>query len=212
MPIDDVSTGGAVLLVFGAGGHGRVVADAAVASGRWSMVVASDRDPGRCAGELLAGVAMQSLDVAVVAEGPLHVAIGDNTARERESGVLGQHRLVTVVHPRAILSAHAEIAGGCFVAAQAVLAPGACLGRGVVVNHGAVVDHDVTVGAFSHIAPTAVLGGGAQLGERVLVGSGAVVQAGRRVANDVTIGAGAVVCVDIVEAGTYVGIPARRIR
>ena len=200
------------LLIVGAGGHGRVVADAAVAAGRWQQVSACDRDPTRCSGELLAGVVLQPAAVAMTAATAVHVAIGDASARAREVAALPPGVLATVIHPQASVSPHARVAPGCFVAAQAVVAPGASLGVAVIVNHGSVVDHDVSVGEFSHIAPLAVLGGGVQLGRRVLIGSGAGVLPGLRVGDDVVIGAGAMVVDDLPEAGVYAGVPARRLK
>ena len=91
-------------------------------------------------------------------------------------------------------------------------APGARVGRGVIVNHGAVVDHDVVLGAFCHVAPNATLGGGVHIGRRVLVGAGAVVLPGITIADDVVIGAGAVASAPLLEAGTYAGVPARKIQ
>jgi sugar O-acyltransferase (sialic acid O-acetyltransferase NeuD family) len=200
------------LLIFGAGGHGRVVADAALAAGQWLRVLASDRDPARCSGELLAGVALLPAYAATAAAGAVHVAIGDGASRAREVAALPAALLASVVHPRASVSRHARLGAGCFVAAQAVVGPNASLGVSVIVNHGAVVDHDVSVGDFSHVAPLAALGGGARLGRRVLVGSGASVLPGVRVGDDVVIGAGAVVAGDLPDAGTYAGVPARRMK
>lgn len=200
------------LLIFGAGGHGRVVADAALAAGQWLRVLASDRDPARCSGELLAGVPLLPAYAATAAAGAIHVAIGNGANRANEVATLPAGLLASVVHPLASVSRHASVGPGCFVAAQAVVGPKATLGVSVIVNHGAVVDHDVAVGDFSHVAPLAALGGGARLGRRVLVGSGACVLPGVRVGDDVVIGAGAVVAVDLAEAGTYAGVPARRIK
>lgn len=200
------------LLIFGAGGHGRVVADAALRAGRWASVAASDRDPSRCEGELIPGVIALPVEVAMAAKPAVHLAIGNPVHRQKEAQAFSGQLLATVVHPQASVSSGARIADGCFVAAQAVIAPGAALGRSVIVNHGAVVDHDVDVGEFSHIAPRAALGGGAQVGRRVLIGSGASVLPGVRIGDDVVIGAGAVVCQSVPEAGTYVGVPARRIK
>jgi sugar O-acyltransferase (sialic acid O-acetyltransferase NeuD family) len=200
------------LLIFGAGGHGRVVADAALAAGQWLRVLASDRDPSRCTGELLTGVALLPAYAATATAGAVHVAIGDGAARAREVAALPAGLLATVVHPKASVSRHAHVAPGCFIAAQAVVGPHATLGASVIVNHGAVVDHDVTGGDFSHVAPLAALGGGAKLGRRVLVGSGASVLPGVRVCDDVVIGAGAVVAGDLAEPGTYAGVPARRLK
>lgn len=200
------------LLIFGAGGHGRVVADAAVALGRWPGIVASDRDPARCSGELLPGVRLLPAEPALIAQlDAVHVAIGNARSREKEAAVLGASRLVGIVHPRASVSAHAHVGQGCFVAALAVLAPGARLGDCVIVNHGAVVDHDAVVGDFSHIAPNATLGGYASVGRRVLIGAGATVLPHVAVGDDVVVGAGAVVCEALTQPGIYAGVPARRL-
>lgn len=200
------------LLVFGGGGHGRVVADAALLSGAWSSLLASDRNPARCQEALLPGVPSYEAEAAAERVAQVHVAIGDNRSREREARAWGLERLVAVLHPRAAVSPWATVGAGSFVAAQAVLAPGARVALGVIVNHGAVVDHDAAVGNFSHIAPQAALGGFVQIGARVLIGAGAVVLPGVRIADDVVVGAGAVVRHDIETPGTYAGVPARRVK
>lgn len=199
------------LLVFGAGGHGRVVADAALAQGRWARVRVADRDPARTGESLLPGMPVEAAGQAIAASTEVHVAIGSAAAREREAQAIGLP-LVTVVHPEASVSAHADIGEGSFVAARAVVAPGARLGRCVIVNHGAVVDHDVRVGDFTHIAPLVALGGNVQVGERVLVGAGATVLPGVRIGNDIVVGAGAVVREHLEAPGVYAGVPARRVR
>jgi sugar O-acyltransferase (sialic acid O-acetyltransferase NeuD family) len=200
------------LLIFGAGGHGRVVADAALLTGNWLRMLASDRDPARCSGDLVPGVRLLSPHEASAAASAVHVAIGNATSREREVAQFPAGMLATVAHPGASISGLAQLAPGCFVAARAVVAPGASLGTAVIVNHGAVVDHDVTVGDFSHIAPLVALGGGVQVGRRVLVGSGCSVLPGLRIGDDVVIGAGSVVADHLPEPGVYAGVPARRLK
>lgn len=238
MPASSVPT----LLIFGAGGHGRVVADAALAQGRWARVRVTDRDAARVGEVLWAGLVVEAVDEAIAGSTEVHVAIGSAVAREKEARALAvgfdaalSHRhpttsdggfrrvavstanptalpFATVIHPHATASSHAHIGPGCFVAAQAVVAPGARLGVSVIVNHGAVIDHDAQVGDFSHVAPLAALGGGVQVGRRVLVGAGAALLPGVRIADDVVIGAGAVVRDTIEQAGVYAGVPARRVR
>jgi sugar O-acyltransferase (sialic acid O-acetyltransferase NeuD family) len=199
------------LLIVGAGGHGRVVADAALCTGLWSEIVASDRDPLRTAGLLIPGVILMPIAGAAGGRVAVHVAVGNAADREKEAMAFAA-ALATVVHPKAAVSGHTQVSAGCFIAAQAVIAPNARLGRCVIVNHGAVIDHDATVGDYSHIGPLSALGGGARIGRRVLVGAGARVLPGVSVADDALVGAGAVVCDDLPEAGTYVGVPARRIK
>ena len=200
------------LLVLGAGGHGRVVADAALRQGGWHEVSATDRDGACCSGELLPGVRLGVLEVMLPQASAVHIAIGNAQSRETEARAIGMERLAAVVHPDATLSPHAQLGAGCFLAARAVVAPRANLGACVIVNHGAVVDHDVQVGDFCHIAPNAALGGDVRLGKRVLVGSGASVLPGVSICDDAVIGAGSVVLADIAEPGAYAGSPARRIR
>ncbi|MDO9403331.1 MAG: acetyltransferase [Polaromonas sp.] len=203
------------LLIFGAGGHGRVVADAALLQRAWAQISASDRDADRCRGDLLPGVALHPMGVLHDTTGPgvdVHVAIGGNLARQEEALAMGPARQVSVVHPAALVSPFSNVAPGCFIAAGAVLGPGAQLEAGAILNHGAVVDHDCRIGAYTHIAPNATLGGGVTVGQRVLVGAGAVVLPLVVIGDDITVGAGSVVRTDLTEAGTYAGIPARRIR
>ena len=200
-----------ILLVLGAGGHGRVAADAAQAQRGWARVRATDRDPARTGEALLPGLHVEALDTAVAGSTAVHVAIGSAAAREREARATGLP-LATVIHPHACVSPYAEVGEGSFIAARAVVAPGARLGRCVIVNHGAVVDHDVQVGAFTHVAPLAALGGNAHIGERVLVGAGAAVLPGVRIGDDIVVGAGAVVREHLEAPGIYAGVPARRVR
>ncbi len=198
-------------MIFGAGGHGRVVADAAICTGAWATILASDRNVAVCLGELLPGVQLQSPDKLPPPDIPVHIAIGNNLARQEEADSWGHDRLVSVVHPSSSVSRFSSIGAGCFVGAGAVVGPGARLGPGVIVNHGAVIDHDVQAGGFSHIAPNAVLGGQVRIGMRVLIGASAIVLPLKVIGDDVTVGAGAVVNRDLLEPGVYVGVPARKI-
>jgi sugar O-acyltransferase (sialic acid O-acetyltransferase NeuD family) len=202
----------ATLLILGAGGHGRVAADAAMAQGLWSAISATDRDAARCQGELLPGVPLALAEAALQQAEMIHVAIGDADARRSEAQAVGLHRLATVAHPRACASPHARVGSGCLLAAQSVVGPGARLGLCVIVNHGAVVDHDCDVGDFSHVAPAATLGGRVRVGAAVLIGAGASVLPGLSICSGAVIGAGSVVHRDVTRPGVYAGVPARRIK
>ncbi len=209
------------LYIHGCGGHGKVVADAALMcrmDSGWAGVVATDDRPA-AHDYLLPDVSVLSTAVVrnALRDNPhsrFHVAVGDNATRQalvlRYLGELSANQAATVRHAKASVSALASLGVACFVASGAVVAVGSTLGIGVIVNHLAVVDHGCQIGDFCHIAPCAALGGDVRLGQRVLVGAGAVVLAGLRVADDCVIGAGAVVTRDLIEPGAYVGIPARR--
>ncbi len=206
------------ICLHGFGGHGKVVADAALVGGS-RVFVTDDAAPTR--EFLFDGVAQVERADAQrqLFDDPKstwHVSIGANAARmrvfDRYALEFGMNRSASVIHPRASVSPHAQIGSGVFVASGAVVAPSAQLGAGVIVNHLAVVDHDCVVGAGAHIAPRASLGGGVVVGRSVLVGAGAVLLPGVRVADGCVIGAGAVLTSDALSAGVYVGVPARKIK
>lgn len=177
------------LLILGAGGHGRAVAEAALLSGQWQAVCfLDDRWPGLSE---LYGIAVvgKSDDLAAHAgAGSAAIAaVGNNALRERWSQLIEAAGLplATVIHPRAFVSADAEVGSGVAVMAMAMVGVGAVLGQGAIVNANAAVDHDVVLGDFAH------LGVGVQLAGGVRVGARAWLQAGCCAGYHVVVEAGA---------------------
>ena len=74
------------------------------------------------------------------------------------------------------------------------------------------MEHDNHIGSFAHISVGARLGGTVSVGNHTWVGIGAAISNNISICDHCTIGAGAVVICDIKESGTYVGIPARKIK
>lgn len=203
------------ILLYGAGGHGKVVLDALLQSvDGLSGLLVIDGDPDLRGKDLLGFPVAMPEECASISRRRFHVAIGRNNVRGMvHEQLVGQgHEAMAVVHPEAVVSRFARVDSGAFLAARSILGPGASVGRGVIVNHGAVVDHDCMVGAFSHVAPNATLGGSVRVGRGVLIGAGAVVLPGVSVGEGATIGAGAVVTTDVVAFSTVVGVPGRVIK
>ncbi|MBN2196537.1 MAG: acetyltransferase [Polyangiaceae bacterium] len=204
------------VVVYGAGGHGKVVADIAVALG---LPVTGFLDDGKAPGAVvLDSPATGPLTIlggsGWLAERPgqsVALGIGDNETREclAERCVGRGHPLATLVHPSAVVSAFATIGAGSVVMANAVLNPAAVVGRGCIINTAAVIEHDVIVGDFAHVSPNATLAGGAGLGARSHLGSGAVVIPLVQIGARCTIGAGAVVIRAVPNGTKAVGVPAR---
>ncbi len=200
------------ILVFGAGGHAKVVVDAILASGPAELVIVDDAS--RTAGRLLLGIPICVLSDSIGNCTRFHVAIGDNGTRQRKSAeiVVAGLRPFTVVHTEARVSPSATVGEGAFLAACCVLGPDVAVETGVVINHGAVVDHDCAVGEFAHVAPNVTLGGGVMVGRLTMVGAGATVLPGVRIGERCVVGAGAVVRRDVADGATVVGVPAREVR
>jgi sugar O-acyltransferase (sialic acid O-acetyltransferase NeuD family) len=195
-------------VIIGAGGHGKVVADALIASGCVADLCFAD-DVASMKGQHAIGIPVAgSLQDVLNADAYVHVAIGSNAIRQKILRSLIAYKCFSVVHPNAIVSNWAQYGPGTFIAAMAVIGPDAKLGQGVIVNHAAVVDHDCEVGDFAHIAPGATLAGGVHVGAGVLIGAGARVLPGVCVGAGAVIGAGAVVTKDVLPGFLVSGVPA----
>jgi sugar O-acyltransferase (sialic acid O-acetyltransferase NeuD family) len=203
------------LVVFGSGGHAKVVLDAVLAQTPGREVIVLDDQPDAAGKSILKLEVSGSRDLLTeLGEAPIVPAIGNNLARSELMSWLQQngHRLEAVIHPATTVAASADIQPGAFLAAGAIVNAEASIGAGAIVNTGATVDHDCIIGESAHIAPVANLCGGVRIGARTLVGVGASISPGVTVCEDAIIGAGAVVVRDITEKGTYVGNPAHRLQ
>jgi len=198
--------------IYGAGGHGKVVLDAAQGLGLAAVPV-DDALPERGGIDRLGVSCSRYTDRLAEEIGKGHVAIGNNRTRRHIVEKLRSLRvdLITVVHAKAVSSPHARLGSGIFVAAGVIVGPDAEVGDGVILNHGAIVDHDCRIGDWAHIAPNATLGGGVEIGDSVLVGSGAVILPGVKVGSGAVIGSGAVVTRNVNESDCVVGVPAQRV-
>jgi len=196
------------ILLYGAGGHGKVVLDAISRLGLRAVIADDDMDKKS---RNLMGIPIITMDnVNHDDMKTVHVAIGDNDTREMVVQKLLNSGWVleTVIHPLAVISEHSEIKRGTFLAASVIVGPDTEIGQCTIVNHGAVIDHDCIIGDFCHIAPNSTLGGAVVIGDSVLIGSGAVILPGVCVGDGAIVGAGAVVTCDIESGKVVVGIPA----
>ncbi len=203
----------APLLILGAGGQGKVAGDTAAQAGEQHIVFADDHWPAVQTCSIWPVVGPASLPMLRSHTDRLHIALGDGAQRERfanEALSLG-FTLITLKHPSAVVSPHAQIAAGCYLGPLCCVNIDAALGLCAFVNTSASVDHDCRIGAFTHIAPGAHLAGGVQVGTRSWVGLGACVRGGISIGDDVLVGAGAAVVSDVADGLTVTGVPARAV-
>lgn len=156
------------VLIVGAGGHGRSVAEAILLGGTYRLAGFLD-DSWPNAKEVWGYPVLGKvgdLDTCGERARLAIVAIGNNATRERlHARILAAgFELVTVIHPRAIVSPRATLGAGCAVMAGAVIGTEAVLGEGVIVNCGAIADHHCRVEEFGHLGVGACMAGGSVLG------------------------------------------------
>lgn len=201
-----------LLLIWGGGGHGKVVLDIARSTGRFEHIAFLDDDRARagvafCDCPLLGGPEQLPRFV----ESDFVVALGDNRTRARCFARALRNGLwpAALVHSSAVISPSAEIRPGTVVLPGAIVNAGVVVGENCIINSGAVIEHDCRIEAHVHIAPRAVLGGGVSVGPFSHVGMGAIVLPGARVGEESVVGAGAVVLKEAPAHCTVVGVPAK---
>ena len=200
--------------VYGASGHGKVVADILLARKDLTFVGFVD-DRAELQGTHVLGFPVFGNGHWLeeeIGKNRVTVAlgIGDNNIRRRlaDKCLEWGAELATLVHPTASISASAQVGTGTVVMAQAAINPNARIGRGAVVNTGAVVEHDVVIGEYAHIAPNAMMGGGSSLGDFTFLAMNAVVLQCVTIGSNSIIGAGAVVVRNIPDHVVAFGVPA----
>lgn len=206
------------LYVYGASGHGRVVAEMAARAG-FKVLGFVDDDEGK-SGESLAGlpVCCWSIDEltrrAREEDAGVIVGIGDNWIRKLifERILRGGIRLATVIAPSAVVFDSVKVGAGSFVAAGSVITTDTRIGRNVIVNTAASIDHDCVIGDHAHISPGAHLGGTVAVGEGTHVGIGCAVRNNLTIGSWALLGAGAAVVADIESGVVAYGVPARPVR
>ncbi len=204
------------IVIIGAGGHSKVVADAVIRAGYrvrgfiddYAMSAPLPRYD--VIGTILGFINDWKLqrDIATV------VAIGDNHTRMQivKKLALPKERYATVIDPSAVVSQYASIAEGTVVLQGAIVNAGTVVGQHAIVNTSCTIDHDCKIGNYAHISPGVNLAGGVAVGEGTHLGIGSCVVPGCSVGDWSVVGAGAVVVKSIPAKCIAVGVPATVIR
>ncbi len=195
------------LVIIGAGGHGKVIADIALKIGYTDIVFADDNAVGSCCGFPIICTS-DEIEKYNDCKTDFVIAIGDNAIRK---SIANQHDVnwVSLIHPSAQIAAGADIGEGTVVMANAVINACAAIGKHCIINTSAVVEHDNVLENYVHISPQATLGGTVRIGAGTHIGIGATVINNIEICCDCLIGAGALVVKNIYQPGKYIGVPAK---
>ena len=198
------------LIIIGASGHGKVVAD--IAKNTYQQIsFLDDNDSlqfcgcypviGRC-------------NDFVSYDDDFFVAIGDAAVRQRILTHLREQgkKLPVLIHSNAVVAESATVGDGSVIMAGAVINPGSTVGKGCIINTCSSVDHDCYLDDFVHVSVGSHLAGNVRVGKRSWIGIGAVVSNNINICDDCMVGAGAVVVHDLSIPGRYIGVPARKMK
>lgn len=201
------------LLIIGSSGHGKVVADIALKMKRWQRIAFLDDDESVkfSIGLEVIGKSVDALHY--IDDCDIFVAIGNYITRENIQKILEEAgaSVPVLIHPAAVIGEAVELGSGTVVMAGAVINCCTTIGKGSIINTGATIDHDNVIEDYVHISPGVHTAGTVKIGKGTWLGIGSVVINNVKITAGCIVGAGAVVIRDITEAGTYVGVPVRRV-
>ncbi len=192
------------MILLGASGHGKVIADMLKLAGEREIVFWDDDPASSLPGFIVRSREKHTKDKVIL-------CIGNNATRKKIVNT-STYNYGTAIHPTAILSSDVLIGPGTVVMAGVIINPGSCIGKHCIVNTAAVIDHDAVIEDYVHISPNATLAGNVTAREGAWVGAGATIIQGITIGRWAVIGAGAVVIKDIPGHAVVVGNPARIIK
>ena len=201
------------LIIIGASGHGKVIADIAIKMNKWQSIAFLDDDESIKTSMGLEVIGRTADAFTYKDEADFFVAIGSNTTREKiqekliEQGI----NVICLIHPSAVIGTNVEIGFGSVVMAGVVINSSSRIGNGCIINTSSSLDHDNMIEDYVHISPGVRTAGSVSIGKGTWLGIGSVVSNNVNMCSGCKVGAGAVVVKDITKPGTYVGVPVRKI-
>lgn len=196
--------------IFGASGHGKVVADCLVSSNETVDTIFDDA-PKKNSWN---GIKIQHADLLPLAQetNEIIIAIGDNSLRRVISIRLKNYMFSIVRHKTSVIASSVLIEEGTVIMANAVINSDSTIGKHCIINTSVVVEHDCQIGDYVHISPKSVLAGNVKVGEGTHIGIGTVIIPEITIGKWVTIGAGAVIIRDVPDFAVVVGNPGKIIK
>ena len=195
------------LILIGAGGHGKVVADTAEAAGWTDIAFLDDSFSDGLKHEIWPVIGRLSDWKNYRDHAAFFISIGDNRQRQNLARELAKEHTscVQLTHPKSIVSQHANVGCGSIVMAGSIIQPFVEIGEQVIINTASTIDHDCTIGSGSHVSPGVNLAGNVILEERCWIGIGSSVRQGCCIGADAVVGAGTTIVKNVPANAVVVG-------
>ncbi|GAA5086370.1 acetyltransferase [Chryseobacterium ginsengisoli] len=193
------------MYLFGASGHGKVVADIAIENGiEITAFIDHDMNKTECYGFPVIHKISDEKKALVI-------TIGDNAIRKTiaEEAV---NKIIKLIHPRSIISKTVKIGKGTVVMGGVTINSSSIIGEHCIINTNSSIDHECCIENFVHISPNVALAGNVYIGEGSHIGIGATLIQNVKIGKWCIIGAGAVILKDVPDYSVVVGNPGKIIK
>lgn len=196
------------MIIYGASGHGKVIAEILEENGITDLTFVDDRPSGN---SFLAYPLHPTAALKQLQQHEVVIAVGNNSTRKAISERL-TCSFASAKHPAAHISKRSQIGEGTVVMAGVSVNAESNIGKHVILNTNCSIDHDCILADYVHISPNAALAGNVTVGACTHIGIGASVIQGVRIGKYATIGAGTVILEDVPDYAVVVGVPGRIIK
>lgn len=197
------------VIIIGAGGHGKVIADIVE---KKEDIVLGFLDDARQENILQYPILGRIDDCINYKDKWFVIGIGNNSVRKLIAEKYRELHYYTAIHPSANISTNVKVDAGTCIMAGASVNTSAVIKKHCIINTNAVIEHDCTIEDYVHISPGCAICGTVHIGRAAHIGAGATIINNHNIHEDVIIGAGGVVDRDITESGVYAGVPVKKIR
>lgn len=191
------------LVIIGASGHARVIADIAVEN-NYRIIGYLDDDLSK------PNVIGKVDDCVKYSDKKFIIAIGNNYIRQKIALKYPSLNYVNLIHPRAVVSSSVKMGVGNVIMPNAVVNAQAVLGSHCIINTSCVVEHENILQDFVHISPGATLCGNVRVGTLTHIGAGVTIKNNLNICDECIVGVGAAVVKNITEKGVYIGVPVKK--
>lgn len=199
------------IVIIGASGHGKVVANIAKLNGYEHIVFLDDDVNIKSCGSYKIVGNSEKINSLIEEGFEFFVGIGDNKIREKIYLELVNKRAIipSLIHPDAIIDESVQIEQGTVIMANVVINADSVIKEGCILNTAATIDHDCVINGFVHISPGVHLAGAVEIGKKTWIGIGAHIINNLTICSECLIGAGSTVIENIKNKGIYIGNPAK---
>ena len=191
------------IYIYGASGHGLVVADIAKSCGYDEILFIDDGDNEYLSFE----------DIKTNTHIPIALGVGNNKIRKIlfDKAFENGFKIPSLIHPSAIISSSASLGNSIAIMPNVVINAKSIIGDGVILNTACIIEHENIIDDFVHISPNVALAGDVRVGELTHIGIGTNVIQGIDIGKNCIIGGGSMIIRDIANNKKVVGVPAREI-